>query len=116
MFKIVKVGEKEVPMLAMASANIYYKRVFGEDPIALQADKEMSTGENINFCLQMGYILASCAAAQGDRAKLAEMSEDGYLDWLDQFDTAALVEASPDIATVYNGQGRSASVSKKADA
>lgn len=116
MYKVVKVGEKEVPMLAMASANIYYKRVFGEDPIVLQADKDMSSGENINFCLRMGYILATCAKAKGDRAKLAEMSEDGFLDWLDQFDTAALVEASPEIATVYNGQGRSASVSKKEDA
>lgn len=116
MYKVVKVGEKEVPMLAMASANIYYKRVFGRDPIAMQADGDMSIGDNINFCMEMGYIISTMADAKGDRAKLATMSEDGYLEWLDQFDTAALVAAAPEIAAVYNGQNASASVPKKADA
>ena len=39
MFKVVKIGDKEVPMMAMASTDIYYKRVFGEDPLKIVTEQ-----------------------------------------------------------------------------
>ena len=45
MFQNVKIGEQEVPMLAMASVDHYYQVIFHEDPVALQADGKAQTPE-----------------------------------------------------------------------
>lgn len=106
MFANVKIGEKNVPMLAMASSNIYYKRIFGADPIRLQTDKDLTTGEQLEFAMQMGFVLAKAAEAPGDRKKMLALNEDSYLEWLDQFETGDYV--NPDVLAavlaVYNGQ------------
>lgn len=112
MFRIVKIGDKEVPMLAMASVNIYYKRVFGIDPLVLQdGSREMTPGENINLYLGMGFIMAKMAELK-DRQKMRQLNEDDYIDWLEQYDNADLINAVVDIAAVYNGQNTSVSEKK----
>lgn len=112
MYNVVKIGDKDVPMLAMASANIYYKRVFGRDAIILQADAQ-SDGERIAFYGEMGYIMAAMAEAKGDKAKLSAMSFDGYIDWLSQFDNGDYTNAIYEIAKTYEGQTKPTSKAKK---
>lgn len=112
MFNVVKIGSKDVPMLAMASTNIYYKRVFGRDSIVTQSDVQ-SDGERIAFYGEMGYIMAMMAEANGDKTKLNALSFDGYIDWLDQFEAADYNRAIVDIAMVYEGQNKATSKEKK---
>lgn len=113
MFEVVKIGDKNIPMLAVASANIYYKRVFGEDPIIMQADRDMTAGENIMLFMNMGYIMACLAECKGDMAKMQNLNEDTYCEWVSQFNNADYLDAVTDISAVYNGQNRTASVEKK---
>lgn len=115
MYKVINIGEKAVPMLSMASANIYYKRVFHEDPLVLMNDADSSAADYIRFGMQMGYIMAVMAEAKGDRAKLNAMSEDGYAEWLDGFDNGAMISASADAAALYVGQNIPTSKEKKED-
>lgn len=116
MFAKLTIGEKEVPMLAMASSNIYYKRIFGVDPIRQQADKDLSTGDQLEFAMQMGYVLAMAAEAQGNRKKMLELNEDTYLEWLDQFGNNDYL--NPDVlarvVALYNGKAPD-SIEKKAE-
>lgn len=114
MYKSVKIGEKDVPMLAMASVNVYYKRVFGVDPIVEQGNG-MGRGEAVNFALQMGFIMAMMAEKNCKRADMLKLNEDAYLDWLDGFDNGDLIDAIQDIITVYNGQNKTKSREKKED-
>lgn len=111
MFREVKIGDKTVPMLALASANIYYKRVFGKDALVLQANAE-TTGERIAFYGEMGFIMAKMAEAQGDRAKLLNLGEEQYIEWLEGFDTGAYNAAIKDMAELYEGQQVTKSKSK----
>lgn len=106
MFANVKIGEKTVPMLAMASSNIYYKRIFGEDPIRLQADRDLTSGEQIEFAMQMGFVLAKAAEAQGDRKKMLALNEESYLEWLDQLESSDYVNPNvlAAVLAVYNGK------------
>lgn len=116
MFNIVKIGEKEVPMLAMASAAIYYKRVFGRDAIVVQADAK-TDGELIAFYGEMGYIMAMMAKySSDDRAKLLEMNFDSYIEWLDNFSSSDYNEAIVAIAQIYEGQNKVSSKEKKESA
>ena len=113
MYGVVKIGDRDVPMLSMASTNIYYKRVFGEDPIILQADRDMTAGEGVNFAQQLAFIMAKQAEANGERKRMLALNEESYLEWLDQFDGVDLQEALEDVMRVYRKDMQSTSTEKK---
>lgn len=113
MFKEIMIGAVNVPMLSVASANVLYRRVFKVDPITLQADKDMSVGDNLNFGMQMGYIMNQLYMCRENREALKTLSEDTYLEWLDQFDNADMMNALVEIISLYNGQAVSTSDAKK---
>ena len=110
MFKVVKIGDKEVPMMAMASADIYYKRVFGEDPLKIVT--EQGTGESTGLLYNMGFILAKQAELR-DRKKMLLLNEDAFIEWLEQFEYSDYLEALTDIASVYYGNKAISSQEKK---
>ena len=110
MFKEVTIGDKTVPMLAMASADIYYKRVFKQDPLKTVTDAD-TNGDRTVLLFQMGFILAM--AAQKDRKQMMTLTEDNYIDWLEQFDYGDYVGALNEVAEVYYGQKTMTAQEKK---
>lgn len=100
MYKVVKIGGKEVPMMAMASTDIYYKRVFGTDPLKVVTAQD--TGDSTSLLFNMGFILAKQAELR-DRKKMIQLNEDAFIEWLDQFEYSDYLEALDDIALVYYG-------------
>ena len=113
MYNIVKIGEKDVPMLSMASVDIYYRNIFHEDPVKLQTN-DPDQGDIVNFFLRMAFVMAKFAELK-NRAEMNKLNEDAFLDWLDQFDRAAYYDALGDIRLTYEGQAVTESVSKKKD-
>lgn len=113
MYNIVKIGEKSVPMMAVASTDVYYRGIFHDDPIARQA-KGMDEGEAINLFMQMGFVMAKYAELK-DRKAMMQLNEDSYLEWLDEFDRAEYLEALADIRATYEGQSVTSSDAKKKD-
>lgn len=103
MYRVVTIGDKEVPMLALASVDVYYKRLFREDPLSTMTRKEAEDGDKTRIAFGMGFIMAKYAEAQ-DRKKMMSLTNDEYLDWLDQFDYGDFLEAVPDILSLYYGQ------------
>lgn len=110
MYKIVKIGDKEVPMMAMASSDVYYKRVFGEDPLKIVTAQ--NTGDSTGLLFQMGFILAKQAELR-DRKKMMALTVNDYVDWLDQFEYSDYLESLDKIATVYYGNKAISSQEKK---
>ena len=115
-YKVIKIGEAEVPMMCKASTNLYYKQIFGEDPILKQSDTQMTTGESINFTQQLAFVMAKAAEANGDRAKMLDVSQDDYLDWLDQFEFLDLQNALGDVMALYTQSKTSTSREKRSSA
>ena len=113
MFNTVRIGEKDVPMMAMASVDVYYRNIFHEDPIKLQT-KDPDEGDLINFVMKMGFVMAKFAEVK-DRKEMNKLTEDNFLDWLDQFDRADYLQALGDIRMTYEGQTVTASDAKKKD-
>ena len=75
MYKEVTIGDKTIPMLSMASVDLYYKNVFGEDPIKLQT-QEMDPGDMVNFTIRMGFIMAEFAKRK-ERKEMMKLNENG---------------------------------------
>ena len=111
MFDVVKIGDQEVPMLAMASVDVFFRNIFHEDPIALQA-RGLDEGAAIVLYERMGFIMAKYAELKKS-SEMRKLNEDAYLEWLSQFSRGDYIAALPDIMDVYNGQQATSSSSKK---
>jgi hypothetical protein len=112
MYNVIKIGEADVPMLAMASVDLYYRNIFHEDAIKLQASNELDEGDLINFVMRMGFVMAKFAELK-DRKEMNKLNEDCFLDWLDQFDRTDYLNALANIRLTYEGQAVTTSDAKK---
>lgn len=111
MFNVVKIGDKAVPMLAMASVDVYYAHVFHEDPLKVQLKAE-DEADSVNFVIRMAFIMAKYAETK-TRKGMMELNEDAFVEWLDQFDRFDLINALPDVQKTYDGQQLSTAEAKK---
>lgn len=102
MYRVVNIGDKEVPMLAMASVDIYYRRVFHEDPLSIMTSK-VDDGVKTRVAFGMAFIMAKFAECR-DRKAMLHLTEDQYIEWLEQFDYGDFIAAAPEIIGVYYGQ------------
>lgn len=112
MYNVVKIGTVEVPMLSMASVDLYYRQIFHEDPIKILSGADFSDGDAIIFFRQMGFVMAKFAETT-NRKEMLKLTEDAYLEWLDQFDRADYLNALADIRMTYDGQQLTAADAKK---
>lgn len=115
MYNIVKVGESEIPMLSMASVDVYYRNIFHEDPLKLQTDENMDAGAMIGFIQRMGFVMAKFAALK-DRKEMLKLNEDSFYEWMDTMERNDLINALPDIQATYEGQSIPISEAKKNNA
>lgn len=115
MYNVVRVGDKEIPMLAMASVDVYYKLIFREDPIALQASEGFDAGTMISFMERMGFVMAKFAECK-DRKAMLQLNEEAFLDWLDGLERAEYINALADVQATYDGQALPTAASKKNNA
>ena len=102
MYNVVKIGDKAVPMLSMASVDKYFKNIFGDDPIKMQA-KGLDEAEAIDFISRMGYVMAKFAEI-ANKKDMVKLNEDDYLEWLGQFERNEFFLALPDMQKTYEGQ------------
>lgn len=101
--RILKIGEREVPMLASASCDIYYKRIFGEDIVKLQASDEWTDTIATLCIMKMGFVMAKFAELKS-REKMTALTEDDYIDWLDGLERGPYIDALSEVVAVYNGE------------
>lgn len=120
MYKVLKIGDTDVPMLAKASTNVYYKEIFGDDPI--EAQNAEALGTRIEFAQQLAFVMAKMAAAQESvnngsaksmRDVMQLVSRDNYLDWLDEFEFMDLQNVLGEVMDIYVAQHSGTSKSKK---
>lgn len=113
MQKTVKIGETEVMMRSSAATAIRYRNTFQEDIMKelMAMDPEKMDAKVIEKIQKLGYIMARSA----ERADMTTLTEDDYLEWLDQFDTIDIMQASKDILMLYLGNKVSSSELKKTE-
>lgn len=113
MFGKVKIGDTEVGMCCMASCDFYFKQIFGLDPLKL-ASEDLDGATATDLFMKLGFVMAKFYELKS-RAKMRELCEDDYIDWLDQFDRAEYAEALEQIADIYSGNKTESSKAKKED-
>lgn len=112
MYNIVKIGAADVPMLSMASVDVYYRNIFHEDPLKIQTEENTDTGVMVGFYQKMGFVMAKFAELK-DRKEMMKLNEDAFFEWMDTMERIDLISALPDIQATYEGQSVSTAVAKK---
>lgn len=110
MYSVVKIGDREIPMLSMASVDLYYKNIFHEDPMEIQTS--MDAVRAVKFYHQMAFVMAKFAELH-ERKEMLKLTEDSYFEWLDTVDRGGLFDAVESIQQVYDGQKTSTATAKK---
>ena len=104
MYREIKIGDQAVPMLAMASAGIYYKQIFGEDILKLlSTDDDDLSADRLWATFKIGYVMAMFARYKSG-AEMRKLNEGTFCTWLDHFSNVDMIAAVPDILALYTGQ------------
>ena len=111
MYNVIRIGAAEVPMLSMASVDVYYRHIFHEDPLKIQTQAQ-GADEAIGFYYRMGFVMAKYAELR-DRKEMLKLNEDSYIAWLDRFDRLELMTALGGIQATYDGQSVTYTDAKK---
>lgn len=111
MQKSIMIGDVEVAMRASAATAIRYRNTFHGDIMKelMEMNPEQIDSSVIEKIQKLAFIMAKSA----EGAKMTELTEDDYMEWLDQFDSLEMMQASKDIVTVYLGGKVSESELKK---
>ena len=109
----VTIGSVEVGMLATAASPILYKRVFHKDFFKALNSAQKDESEGVSLFEEMGFIMAmqDCKSVE----ELSKLTEDNYIEWLNQFGAEEMLLAVSDIAQIYRGQEVTNSAPKKED-
>lgn len=108
MREVIKIGDKDVEMVANAASPYIYKNLFNEDFLLLIQSKEPP----VDLFVKMGFILSKQAEGL-EHKKLMDLKQDDFLTWLEQFDATAPLEATGDISSFYFKNTKTNSVPKK---
>lgn len=106
MFRKIKIGEKEVEMVANGATIVRYKQIFHED--YLRAIAESDGVRNLEIFGRMGFVMAMQAA----KKDMAKLNEESYIDWLEQFEPMDVNLAVDSIANLFHGNEEETAVPK----
>lgn len=104
MLQTVKIGEKELSLLANAATPIRYKMVFGEDIMVAFNQingKKRDEGEILDISSQLAFIMNKQATC--DKEALKGLTKEVYIEWLEDFGPMDFVNASTEIFNTYLG-------------
>ena len=110
MFKTIRIGDKDVGMLANAASPYIFKQVFHEDLLKKFAEMETDLDQSIGE--KLGFVFAKQAETD-DISALMKLNMDNFLTWLYGFDPLDVYMASEEIVGLYQEQKGSTSVPKE---
>ena len=107
MFGVVKIGNKEVKMVANAASCYVYRQLFKEDFLLKTQEKTPDP----DIFQKMGFVMAK-QAETNKMSDLMKIPIDEYYEWLMQFEPLDVITAAGEISNLYMGQSEQLSVPK----
>lgn len=110
MFKVVQIGENEIPLLSNGATPFRYKQLFGGDLmkefnlINETEDEAVAT----NMIAKLAFVMNQAA----EKADMNRLNEDMFFAWLERFESLDLSKAGKEIMGCYIGQIASKSKAK----
>lgn len=103
MYGIVRIGSKDVEMVANGATSYRYQQIFHEDMIK----KLTSTEDGLDmtsFMVKLGFVMAMQAEKKRDMNKV---NMDTFYEWLGEFEALEPENAAQAISDLYEGNQKS---------
>lgn len=120
MLKNIALGKQSLALLSNGATPIRYKMTFKND--LMVELNQMNNGkkdeaEVIDLVSRLAYVMANQAKAleSGNRAIIAALSFDNYIEWLEDFEPMDFIHAAKDVINMYLGQTEGESKPKKGE-
>lgn len=113
MYKKVKIGDKTVPMLANGATPIRYRMVFEKDILSEFQEAQEDNGKISSSLSELAFIMAKAAEAHDEKKPLANLNQEAFVEWLEQFEPLDLTMAAEELIEVYTGNEKALSEVKK---
>ncbi len=110
MYRTVKIGEKDINLLANGATPIRYRMVFGRDILSELQKADQDGGLLASSIAELAFIMAMSA---DDSVDMNKLNVEKYVEWLEQFEAFDITMASEDIIDVYMGNTKTTSEIKK---
>ena len=106
MRETIKIGDRDIEMVANGATPFIFKRVFRKDFLA-ETQKE-----DMDVYAELAFIMSQQAEKPMTELLNSLKIEDFYA-WIEGFEAMDIVTMAPDIFAIYQGQTKSSSASKK---
>lgn len=104
MKKIIKIGEKECTLEAVASLSIIMKRTFKTNIFSefqnYDPEKPGAIDDKLELIMELAYVMNKQAETKTIKEML-NLNEENYIEWLSDFEPLDFVNAGADILNVY---------------
>lgn len=100
MFKTMEIGGKELELVANAATPFRFKQVFHKDLFSVLGNEERAAEEGVETITQLAYVMTK----QAEKTDMNKLSEDGFIDWLEDFPPMAFVDSAEEILNAYMDQ------------
>lgn len=96
----MEIGGKELELVANAATPFRFKQVFHKDLFSVLGNEERAAEEGVETITQLAYVMTK----QAEKADMNKLSEDGFIDWLEDFPPMAFVDSAEEILNAYMDQ------------
>ena len=110
MYRTVKIGDKDINLLANGATPIRYRMVFGRDILSELQKADQDGGLMASSISELTYIMAMSA---DDSVDMSKINVNTYVKWLEQFEAFDITMAADQIIDVYMGNTTTTSEIKK---
>lgn len=107
----VKIGTKEVEMVANAATPVFYKLIFHEDYFVENElfGASKTNGESVGIYSKIAFV---CAHQAKKGCDVGNLTMKDFVKWLEQFEVTEMAGAVDDIFTFYTAQTEKTAVPK----
>lgn len=97
MKRTITIEGKEMEFAANAATPFRFRQVFKKDLLAVLGNEKKAEEEGMETIMQLAFIMAK----QAEKADIATLNEEAFIEWLEGFGPMTFVNAAEEILNVY---------------
>ena len=97
MKKTINIDGREMEFAANAATPFRFRQVFKKDLFSVLGNEQKAQEEGIDTVAELAFIMAK----QAEKADMAQLNEEAFIEWLEQFGAMAFMESAEEILNVY---------------
>lgn len=97
MKKTINIDGKELEFAANAATPFRFRQIFKKDLFSILGNEKKAQEEGIDTVAELAFVMNK----QAEKADMAQLNEESFIEWLEQFGSMAFMETAEEILNVY---------------